>query len=76
MPVTQTLTYNARFPPLAVGEPLPELPQTVLDDLSWDHQRFSYRMVQALETGSVPPSLQQMAIVPVNHSRWLTTANR
>ena len=31
---------------------------------------------KALEAGSVPHGLQIMAIGRMNHSRWLTTANR
>ena len=47
----------------------------MLADLSWD-QQYGYKMLQALEAGSVPHSLQIMVIGPLDHSRWLTTANR
>ena len=33
-------------------------------------------MIPALEAGTIPRSLQIMVIGPVDHSRWLTTANR
>ena len=33
-------------------------------------------MIKALEAGSIPSSLQRMVIGRLNHSRWLTTANR
>ena len=72
---TQNLPYNAEFEPLSAGEPLPEMPPEVMADLSWD-QQFGFKMLKALEVGSVPPSLQRMAIGPTDHSRWLTTANR
>ena len=75
LPITQTLPYNPDFPPLSVGEALPVLPPEVIADLSWD-QQFGYKFILALETGSIPASLQRMVIGPVDHSRWLTTGNR
>ena len=75
LPITQTFPYNPDFTPLSVGEPLPVLTPEVVADLSWD-QQFGYKFIQALEAGSIPASLQRMVIGPVDHSRWLTTANR
>lgn len=75
LPITQSLPYNPQFIPLSVGEPLSVLEPEVVADLSWD-QQFGYRFLHALEAGSIPDSLQRMVIGPVNHSRWLTTANR
>ena len=75
LPQTQSLPYNPNFTPLSCGEPLVSLPPKVLADLSWD-QQYGYKMIQALEAGSVPHSLQIMVIGPLDHARWLTTANR
>ena len=75
LPHTQSLPYNPNFPPLSCGEPLVKLPPKVLADLSWD-QQYGYKMIPALEAGTIPRSLQIMVIGPVDHSRWLTTANR
>ena len=75
LPQTQSLQYNPNFTPFSCGEPLVPLPPEVLADLSWD-QQYGYKMLQALEAGSVPHSLQIMVIGPLDHSRWLTTANR
>ena len=71
----QNLPHNPNFTPLSVGEPLPELPPEVVSDLSWD-QQFGYKILKALESGVIPPSLLRMVIGKVDHSRWLTTANR
>ena len=51
------------------------MPPEVMADLSWG-QQIGFKMLKALEVGSVPPSLQKMMIGPTDHSRWLTTANR
>ena len=75
LPQTQSLAYNPNFTPLSCGEPLVNLPPKVLADLSWD-QQYGYKMIQALEAGSVPHSLQIMVIGPLDHARWLTCANR
>ena len=52
-----------------------ELPPEVVADLSWD-QKYGYKMIKPLEAGSIPSSLQRMAIGPVNHFHWLAKANR
>ena len=75
LPHTQSLPYNSNFTPLSCGEPLVTLPPDVLSDLSWD-QQYGYKMIGAVASGTVPHSLQIMTIGPVDHSRWLTTANR
>ena len=75
LPQTQSLPYNPNFEPLSCGEPLVTLPPEVLADLSWD-QQYGYKMIKALEAGSVPRALQIMVIGPLDHSRWLTCGNR
>ena len=52
-----------------------ELKEDVIGDLSTD-QKYGYMMVTAIRNGAVSVDLANMDIGPVNHSRWLTTANR
>ena len=52
-----------------------ELKEDVIVDLSTD-QKYGYMMVNAIRTGVVSVDLANMDIGPVNHSRWLTAANR
>ena len=70
-----TLEINPKFKPIAVKEPLIELKEDVIGDLSTD-QKYGYMMVTAIRNGAVSVELANMDIGPVNHSRWLTTANR
>ena len=70
-----TLEINPKFKPIAVKEPLIELKEDVIGDLSTD-QKYGYMMVTAIRNGAVYVDLANMDIGPVNHSRWLTTANR
>jgi hypothetical protein len=69
------LEINPRFQAIKVGCSLIELKQEVIDDLSTD-QLYGYRMVSAIRAGVVPDDLANLDIGPVNHARWLTTANR
>lgn len=69
------LPINSKFAPITVGSDFIELLEAVLNDLSRD-QKYGYKMVQAIRKGHVPADLALVEIGPVNHSRWLTTANR
>lgn len=69
------MDINPNFTPIVVGPPLVKLPDKVIDDLSTD-QHYGYRMVCAIRDGVLPARLALLEIGPVNHSRWLTTANR
>lgn len=51
---------------------LPEISKT---DLSTD-QKYLYDVMTAISTGIFPSDLANMEPGPLNHSRWLTTANR
>ena len=70
-----SLEINPKFKPITVEDPLIELKEDVIGDLSTD-QKYGYMMVNAIRTGVVSVDLANMDIGPVNHSRWLTTANR
>lgn len=69
------LGINSKFKPITIGSPLIELDEDIIADLSTD-QKYGYRMVNAIRAGTVPVDLANLDIGPVNHSRWLTTANR
>ena len=69
------LDINEKFTKLKGSEDLIELSDNIIDDLS-DDQKYGYKMVKAIREGHVPKYLELLEIGPINHSRWLTTANR
>ena len=69
------MDINPNFTPIVVGPPLVKLPDKVIEDLSTD-QHYGYKMVCAIRDGVLPARLALLEIGPINHSRWLTTANR
>ncbi|KAJ8387960.1 hypothetical protein AAFF_G00147510 [Aldrovandia affinis] len=69
------LDINPNFSQIFVGSPLIKLPDKVIQDLSTD-QHYGYNIVCAVKDGVLPARLALLEIGPVNHSRWLTTANR
>ena len=69
------LTINPTFPTIIVGDPPTPLTPGVIEDLSAD-QYYAYNIVQAIRSGNLPGDLAVLEIGPVNHARWLTTANR
>lgn len=64
-----------QFVAIPDGDPLPDLPQHVIDDLS-DDQQYLYRIICAIQSGSVDENLANLKPGPICHSRWLTLANR
>ena len=60
---------------VSIGHDLIDLKDEIVNDLS-DDQKYGYRIVKAIRSGHMPPDLGSLGIGPVNHSRWLTTANR
>ena len=60
---------------MVAGPPLIKLPDQVIEDHSTDHQ-YGNKMVCTIRDGVLPVRLALLEIVPVNHSRWLTTENR
>ena len=69
------LPINQRFRKITIGPDLPELTDEARNNLSTD-QRYGYDIVMAVRSGVLPDRLVNLGIGPVNHSRWLTTANR
>ena len=57
------------------GVDLPELSDEEIQDLSTD-QKYLYRILQIIKTGTIPPNFEKFNIGPLNHARWLTLANR
>ena len=75
LPTATDLDINPNFIPIRVGPPLLPLTDEIISDLSTD-QHYGYMMVNAIRSGVVPQRLPMLDVGPVNHSRWLTTANR
>ena len=69
------LEIDPNFNKISVGPPLIKLPEEVIQDLSTD-QHYGYKIVCAIRDGVLPSNLALLEIGPVNHSCWLTTANR
>nr|XP_047139363.1 uncharacterized protein LOC124815162 [Hydra vulgaris] len=69
------LEINPFFSRVETGEPLINLSNDVVKDLSTD-QYYGYQIVKAIRSGHVPQQLGLLEIGPVNMARWLTTANR
>ena len=75
LPSVTELDMNQNFQRICCGPPLIKLPEEVIKDLSTD-QHYGYLIVCAIRSGVLPSKLALLEIGPVNHSRWLTTANR
>lgn len=70
-----TMTYNSEFKAVLGGEDLIKIPEAVLVKMSTD-QQLSYRLVQAVKSGYLPPELQEVQCGKICHARWLTTGQR
>ena len=75
LPKVTSLPGKKKFTKGIIGPDLVSLPEDVVGDLSSD-QKYGYNMVKAIRSGEVSEELLQAAIGPLNHSRWLTFANR
>jgi hypothetical protein len=69
------LPVKKSFKKITIGSDLIALPEDVRKDLSTD-QKYGYDIVEAIRTGEVSQRLANLDIGPINHSRWLTFANR
>ena len=65
------MEFNADFTPILDGEPMAEMPEKVLRNMSTD-QQLSFRLCKALKTGELPENLREIQCGPMNHTRWLT----
>ena len=69
------MATNYQFIPITIGEDLLVLPNDVVDDMSTD-QMHAYKLCQAIRSGNISADLAGLKCGPINHSRWLSTANR
>ena len=67
------MQYNEDFKRLPGGEDLLEIPENILVNMSSD-QQVSYKLVQAVKEGVLPPDLQEIRCGKISHSRWLIAA--
>ena len=52
-----------------------EIPDNIINQMSTD-QRTSYKLVSAVQKGTLPESLQYLKCGELSHARWLTTGQR
>ena len=74
LPKVEELPLDPDFTVIEGGD-LPDLSEDEVGDLSTD-QKYLYRILKIIKTGNIPPDFQKFNIGPLNHSRWLTLANR
>lgn len=67
------MEYNPNFHALPGGEDLIKIPDSILSTMSTD-QQLSYKLVQAVKSGNLPPELQEVQCGLISHARFLTTA--
>ena len=67
------LENNTFFSKVETGEPLINLSNDVVKDLSTD-KCYGYQIVNAICSGHIPQQLGLLEIGPVIMARWLTTA--
>ena len=63
---------NLKFTPIPLLQPLVEIPDNILKDMSTD-SALSYKLVQALSKGEMSQELADMKSGEICQSRWLTT---
>ena len=69
------MDYSPEFEALPGGEPFPDIPETVLKNMSTD-QKLSYKLCICSKAGELPSNLREIQCGPLNHARWLTTGMR
>jgi len=69
------MPYNPKFERMPEGEDLQPIPENIVKNMATD-QKVSYKLVNALKAGELPPELQEVMCGPPNHARWLTTGER
>ena len=72
----QANTLDAKtFQAIPVETDMHQLPEDIVNDLSSD-QKFLYQITKAVRSGSAPQKLYGTKIGLMDHSRWVTLANR
>ena len=69
------MDFNTQFKRMPGGEDFITIPDEVLDRMRTD-QNLCYKIVQAVKTVNLPPSLQERKGGPLCHARWLTTGQK
>ena len=73
LPKVDQFPINYNFKALPDEDDLIDLPDHIVKSLSTDQQNC-YCLVKAIKTGILPKELALKKCGPINHSRWLTTA--
>ena len=73
LPKLDQFPINYNFKALPDGDDLIYLPEDIVKSLSTDQQNC-YLLVKAIKSGILPKDLANKKGGPINHSRWLTTA--
>ena len=73
--IVKTFKVKDNFQPMTDGDSVPILQDEVAHDLSWD-QKCLYKLLHALRSGKSNADIINMQLGGLNHSRWLTLANR
>ena len=69
------LPLNPCYEKIVTSADLPSMSDEVVNDLSED-QKHAFKLWAAIRSGEMTSDLAAMACGPINHSGWLTTANR
>ena len=70
-----SMTFNPEFRALPVGEDFISIPEEIIKKMSTD-AKVSYKLCQAVKSGTLPADLQEIKCGPLSHARWLTTGER
>ena len=73
--IVDELPTNNRFVSIKFDNGIVSLPEKVINELSTD-QKHAYQLYLAVTSGNLTKTLAETRCGPLNHSRWLTTANR
>jgi hypothetical protein len=73
--VIKSFPLKTTFPAITDGDAVPILPDEVHHDLSWD-QKCQYKLLHAVRSGKSNTDIANIQIGPLNHSRFLTLAER
>ena len=69
------LPLNPCYEKIFTSADLPSMSDEVVNDLSED-QKHAFKLWAAIRSGEMTSDLAAITCGPINHSRWLTTANR
>ena len=73
--IVDELSTNDDFESIKFDNEIVSLPEKVINELSTD-QKHAYQLYLAVTSGNLSKKLAETKCGPLNHARWLTTANR